>query len=459
MRSKAVQDPGATLFQRLRLPERGGRILVAVSGGIDSMVLLYALKRLSVNHHWKLTVAHFNHCLRGRASDADEVLVRKTVAKMKLPLVSERADVKNFAKTAKLSIETAARKLRHEFFARVAKERKIKMIALAHHADDQVELFFLRLLRGSGGGGLAGMRWRSPSPADKRISLVRPLLDLSKADLETFARENKIRYREDATNLSPDFLRNRIRHELLSLLRKHYQPALNKTVLRLMEIVGAESDFASETAQSWLDVRPGQNNFEKLPVAIQRHVLRIQLVEFSITADFDLIESLRRSANELITVIANLSVSRNEKGQVNVYEHRATVFDESQLSVKLNEPGKAVFDKVKFEWQVSTRRKNLSWSKQTSGKAGTEFFDAEKIGEEIILRHWRAGDRLQPIGLQSATKLQDLFTNRKIPRQARHKLVVAETRGEIFWVEGLRISENFKLTPQTKRVLIWKWRR
>src|SRR5208337_2330462 len=151
------------------------------SGGVDSMVLLHALHRLAKQHGWQLTVAHFNHRLRGRASDADENLVRRTAAAMKLAVVAGRADVKAFARKSKLSIEMAARKLRHEFLAREARKRKIRIVALAHHADDQVELFFLRLLRGTGGEGLAGMKWRSPLSADPRLTLVRPLLDVTKA--------------------------------------------------------------------------------------------------------------------------------------------------------------------------------------------------------------------------------------------------------------------------------------
>lgn len=459
MRSAAVQNSGATLFPKLRLPEPGGQILVAVSGGMDSMVLLHALKVLSAERRWKLTVTHFNHCLRGRASDADEALTWKTAERMKLPFVTGRANVKNFAKESKLSVETAARKLRHEFFARVARERGIKTVALAHHADDQVELFFLRLLRGSGGGGLAGMPWCSPSPADRKISLVRPLLDLSKAELEKFAREHKIAFREDSTNLSPNFLRNRIRHGLLPLLRKKYQPALNKTVLRLMDIVGAESDFASERAQLWLSGGPAQNDFDKLPVAIQRHILRLQLIKLNIATDFDLVESLRRLVNQSITVIANLSVSRDEKGRVSVRERYTNAFKNSLLNVKLDRTDIAFFDAVKFSWQFSKQRESLSRPTKASPKLRKEFFDAGKVGKEIILRHWRAGDRFQPIGLKSAIKLQDVFTNQKVPRERRHQLVVAEAGGEIFWVEGLRISENFKLTQQTKRVLTWKWRR
>ena len=148
MRSAAVQNAGPGPLQKFRPPARETNILVAVSGGVDSMVLLHLLKALSVERRWKLTVAHFNHRLRGRASDADEVFVRKTAKGMKLPFVSKRADVKRFARESKLSIEMAARKLRHEFLAEVARACKIKTIALAHHADDQVELFFLRLLRG-----------------------------------------------------------------------------------------------------------------------------------------------------------------------------------------------------------------------------------------------------------------------------------------------------------------------
>jgi tRNA(Ile)-lysidine synthase len=453
MRSVAVPN-SEPLLQKLRLPESGARILVAVSGGVDSMVLLHLLKKLSTEHRWKLTVAHFNHCLRGRASDGDEAFVGKEAAAMRLPFVSERGDVKKFAKTSRFSIEMAARKLRHQFFARIAREKKIKIVALAHHADDQVELFFLRLLRGSGGDGLTGMKWRSPSPVDSGISLVRPLLDCSKAELEVFAQKNKVGYREDATNSSADFLRNRVRNELLPLLRKNYQPALNKTVLRLMEIVGAESAFVNETTQSWLKNR--RSDFEKLPVAIQRHVLKWQLERLNIAPDFELIESLLSAANKFITVVANLSVSRDKKGTINIREHHVHAFERDQLSVKARKLGGATFDGMRLQWQVSAVRDRFA---RIARRPGREFFDAEKIGEKVILRHWRAGDRFQPIGFKSAVKLQDFFTNQKIPRNERHKLTVAEAKGEIFWVEGLRISENFKLTPQTKRVLAWNWRR
>ncbi len=158
-----------------KLLRRGQAILVAVSGGLDSMVLLHVLHELSLKNGWRLTIAHLNHQLRGRHSDADERLVWQSAKELRLPIRIGCADVRRFARGHNLSVEMAARKLRHDFLARVATQRKISTVALAHHADDQLELFFLRLFRGSGGEGLAGMKWRNHSPANRKIELVRPL--------------------------------------------------------------------------------------------------------------------------------------------------------------------------------------------------------------------------------------------------------------------------------------------
>jgi tRNA(Ile)-lysidine synthase len=446
---------GEKTIQRRKLIRRGQKIMVAASGGSDSMTLLHALREISRRHQWKIVVAHFNHQLRGRSSDADEKLVRHIAASMKLPVVVGRADVKKFAQKTKLSIEMAARKLRHEFLAQAAKKCKIEIIALAHHADDQVELFFLRLLRGAGGEGLAGMKWRSRSPADRKITLIRPWLDVAKSELHAFARKNKIQFREDATNASLGLLRNRIRNELLPLLRRHYQPGLMKAVLRLMEIVGAESDLTGQLAEKWSPRRPP--DFDDLPAAIQRRVLQSQLMGRNLPANFELIEQLREAPGTFVSLNPVLSVARDRQGGLKLRSEDSTKFNPKKARINFSgRTGEAVFDGVKLNWRFDSA-KNF---KLPQPKAGGEFFDAGKIGNKIILRHWRAGDRFQPIGLKSAVKLQDLFTNRKIPRARRCNLILATTAaGKIFWVEDLRISENFKLASETKRRLVWEWRR
>lgn len=456
----------------------GQKILVAVSGGVDSMVLLHALNSLAGQHRWKIAVAHFNHRLRGRASLVDERFVRQTAAKLGLPFVGGAADVQKLAAQSKFSVEMAARQLRHEFLACAARDRGVCTIALAHHADDQVELFFLRLLRGAGGGGVAGMKWRSPSPADQSVSLVRPLLDFSKVELRAYAHAQRIRFREDATNLSTDFLRNRVRQKLLPLLREQYQPGLNQAVLRLMDIVGAEAEFVNAAAMSFRSRRadlvqadsgqrkpkePGlaSSDFSELALAVQRKVLQQQLIELGFQPDFDLIERLRLVPNKAVSVGTGLFAVRDSAGEVSCRKPVASEFDRAQLSLALSgKEGRGEFGGRQFRWRVQQMRQFRLPSRVRAGgpvaRSLRETFDADQVGSVIVLRHWRPGDRFQPIGLNAAVKLQDLFVNAKIPSPRRRELAMATTQsGVIFWVEGLRIGEPFKLTTATRRKLVW----
>jgi tRNA(Ile)-lysidine synthase len=466
---------------------------------------------------WQLTIAHLNHALRGRSSDADERLVRRTAETMALPARVERADVRRFARAHGLSLEMAARKLRHEFLARAASQLGIPTIALAHQADDQLELFFLRLFRGSSGEGLAGMRWRSPSPADRRIELVRPLLDQPKSALLEQAASAGIRFREDASNACVDFQRNLIRRELLPLLRAKYQPALSRIILRTADIVGAEAQFAAQVASAWLSRRPvriesGQGNaarkaagrqslldhstpFKDLPIAVQRRIIQLQLLGQGVVADYPLIEELRSTADKPVTVgplqratpgdwrpaadaalqpgcsgnvrrgdesgagkqPSAIAAVRDSGGTVHLQALKAQLFNSDSIRLTLQDgAGEAQFAGARIRWQI-TQFKGIYHPVR---RKGCESFDADKVGSIILLRHWQPGDRFEPIGMLHPVKLQDFFTNLKVPPSRRRELMVAATAdGEVFWVEGLRISERFKLTKVTIRRLQWRWRR
>jgi len=436
------------------------------------MVLLRALHDLSQTHEWKLTVAHLNHQLRGKASDADAELVRQKARALHLPVMVKRADVRGFSRKHTVSLEMAARKLRHQFLAGTARQLGIDTVAMGHHADDQLELFFLRLFRGSGTSALAGMKWQSSSPSDARVHLVRPLLDLPKSLLAEYARENNIDFREDASNRCLDFQRNRIRHELLPLLRRKYQPALHKTIARMMEIIGAEAEFVTEAAASRLKPLPAQGRrrasrkqncaekFDALPVAVQRRFIQLQLQGLGIEADFELIEQLRHLPERPITVAALSGpqlVLRERDGVLKLRPPETAHFRQNVASIQLQgRSGGAVLDGVRISWQIDSKKAN----RLPQHKTDCEYFDADKIGGKMTFRHWQAGDRFQPIGFSKAIKLQDFFTNEKIPRALRHELIIGvAARGELFWVENLRISERFKLTKATKRRLQWRWRR
>ena len=423
---------------------RRERILVAVSGGVDSMVLLHLLNQLAPHNRWQLTVAHFNHQLRGQSSNADERLVMKTAKALGLPFMRSGCNVRAFAKANKLSIEMAARQLRHEFLARTANKLGIKMVALAHHADDQVELFFLRLLRGSGSDGLAGMKWSSLSPADYDIKLVRPLLGTSKSTLEQFARDRRIAFREDASNGLLDLQRNRIRHELLPLLRRDYQPALKRTILRVMDILAAEAEFVGAAARV---VKKSRGKM-KFPVALERRILQEKLLKQGITPEFELIERLRHASERDLRAVLSGGKRKTDRP--------AKTFSRGKRTLNVTKAGSLTFSEALFSWH---QERQASFGRPKS-VAGREVFDLQKVGPLVTLRHWRAGDRFQPIGMNATVKLQDLFVNAKISQAKRHELVVATTADdEIFWVEGLRISERFKLTAQTRRRLVWNWRR
>ncbi len=437
------------------LLDRGEQVLVAVSGGIDSIVLAHVLLRMTDKFSWRLAICHFNHQLRGRASDADARFVARFAKRSRLPFYLGEADVAGLAKQRGTSIEMAGREARHEFFASVAQRLRCRKIALGHHADDQLELFFLRLLRGTGLDGLSGMKWIGPSPVSSRLKIIRPLLNITRAELEKFAAEAKLSFREDATNQELDYARNRIRHELLPLVRR-LQPAAPRTIARLMATIEAEHEFVRSAAAGWLASRR-KLAWDDLEIGLQREIVRQQLIDLRIEPEFELIETLRISSGKPFSLDGSTIISRGAKGRVEKSKRAAAAFDPSQRALRLDKrQGEISFDRLELSWRWAER----SSTKIPRSRPGREHFDGEKVGGKIILRHWRPGDRFQAIGTGAAAKLQDLFVNAKIPREERRHLVVATTgSGEIFWVERLRIGERFKLTDSTHRVLRWEWRK
>jgi tRNA(Ile)-lysidine synthase len=244
------------------LGRRGARIILAVSGGADSMAMLHALAGVAAvlatagrfaEPRLQLRVAHVHHGLRGRAADADANLVKKTAKQLGLPFHLCRANVKAMAKRKQISIEMAAREARHEFFHKLAKKYRA-VIATAHTRDDQAETVLLRLLRGSGTDGLGGIEYKAKI---RGLTIVRPMLDVSHAEAKEFLRERKLKWREDASNADDAMKRNRVRHELIPLLEKRFNPRTREILARTASVIRTDSECLGEIAGAELASRLG----------------------------------------------------------------------------------------------------------------------------------------------------------------------------------------------------------
>jgi tRNA(Ile)-lysidine synthase len=415
-------------------------LLLGVSGGLDSMALLELVSHFEERH--KLIVAHFNHQLRGDESDGDEAFVREQASHRNLPFVSARGDVRAAAKG--ISIEMAARQLRHEFLAKVARENSADIL-LAHHADDQIELFLMRLLRGIEGPGLACMRMISPSPSDPNIRILRPLLETFRAELAAFSDENKIPFREDATNAELHADRNRIRHQIIPILREEAGPNFQSNLLRHIAATRDQGELARSAARAWLQERA---EFSNLPDWLRREIIATQLDDAKIPVTAQSLDALLKADGARVSINAAQTVALDSHGQLQIFNQ---LWPADSIALTLSSEGAAEFSNLTLSWSFPTEPDLSPLPNQMT-------FDADKVGTQITLRHWRQGDRIHLSGRSSNRPLHEMFSRNKIPRDQRHRLVVAATAaGEIFWVEGLRVTENFKVTPASKRFLNWRW--
>jgi tRNA(Ile)-lysidine synthase len=376
-----------------KLLDPNEKLLVGVSGGADSVALLDAL----VRGGWQPHVCHLNHQLRGAESDADAEFVRELARNYGLPCTIESRKV--------AAGEDAARQARHEFFASVAARTALPTLALAHTADDQVETFLMRLIRGAGIDGLTGML---PERRIGSLRVLRPMLSVWREEVLKYLDARGLKWREDASNRDLKFLRNRIRHELLPLLERDYNPGIRDALWRTAEIVRAE--------------------VEGDPVAAERRAIR-QL-------SFEQVEALRKLAK------------REPRERVT---GRWLVGADGETTIKeLN----ICFDCRPERREGSPRQRTQAPRSAGNDSDQEERFDADALGAQPFVRMWEDGDRFQPLGMSETKKLQDFFVDEKIPRRQRGRIpLLCATDGRIAWIVGHRIAEPFKVTAQTRRVL------
>ena len=445
-------------YVRRREAFRGGEsVVVGFSGGPDSTALLVILSRLPNKLALNLTAAHFDHKLRSRReAAADAAFCESLCRSLKAPLVAGSGDVKRRAKTHGETIEEAARNLRYRFLGQVARKLNATTVTVGHTLDDRAETVMLNIVRGAGLDGLAAMAPRSPWPFGRGPQIVRPLLELSRKDTERYCRESNIEPRVDPTNDLPIATRNRMRKELMPVLRS-FNPRSAEALARLADAATADASFIDGFADSaWREVatREGaavvlDRSLRVLAPVIVTRVLRRAFHKVAIDAELDT-EQLRRLVVALEKPRGHLSLPsglvaivdpdhlRIQRGEAK----QAKRIDEKQLRV----PGKTRAG----VWTIEAR---LSTGLATSRDPFEATLDATTVRGSLVVRSRKPGDRLRPLGLRGQKKLQDILVDAKVAREQRDSVPILADQAGIVWVAGHCIADRAKVTPRTKRVV------
>ncbi len=424
-----------------RLIEPGDRVMAAVSGGADSTALLVILNHLKKDMSFDLSVCHLNHQIRGELADADEQFVKELCEKLHVQLYLERRDVPAIRERAGGSLEEVARRVRYEFFETAACRLNANKIALAHHRDDQCETVVFNLCRGSGIHGLRGMPMRRI--LCDRVELIRPMLTLSKSELEEYLQAHRMAWCRDHTNEELRASRNVIRHTVLPAMRAVH-PAVQEHLLDLAEQAGQIEALLGERVRQILSAsrREGETicieqwRIRTLPELLAGEVVRAMLMEIG--------AGLSDFGSRHFRYIAGLSgrmdlpagmVARTEHGWLMIGP-RATREVQYELSLRVMDYDALIF-------------KNFCRTKSRF----QEMVDADKVCGSPVLRLGREGERFWPLGAPGHKKVGDFLTDVKAGWSARPATVVADEKG-IIWLIGWRIDDRVKVTNETKRLLL-----
>ena len=426
-------------IRRHALCKSTDKILLAVSGGVDSMVMLHLFRDAG----FKVGVVHCNFQLRGKESSADEELVRKTCQVLNLPFFVKRFDTTTHATTHKLSVQMAARELRYDYFHQLLEAEDYDLMATAHHFNDTIESTLLNLIRGTGMDGLVGI-------APKNGKIIRPLLFANRTMIMTFARQKNISWREDASNLSDDYQRNFLRHQVVPRLvdmNPGFEQTFRDTHERLVGATLFAQNFVREFRKSAVETRDKKTNVDihKVQQSAAPAVLLWELIK-DLGFNFD---QCRQMVNDHQPGKLFLSTSHQL-----LVDRRQFIIERkqpSQFTTLTIEKGQKRIGEAPFALSL---REDASDDFQLIKDPAVAQLDADRLQFPLIWRKWQAGDYFIPLGMQQEKKLSDFLIDLKIPFNAKADITVLESAGEIVWVVGYRINDRYKVTGETKRVLI-----
>ena len=426
------------LQQKLFIP--GQRILVAVSGGIDSMTLLHILLKFSN----PIGVIHCNFQLRAGDSDEDEVFIRNLCTLKQIPFYCRHFNTMEYAEENKLSIQLAARDLRYRFFEEIRLQEKYDLIAVAHNSDDTIETFFINLMRGTGIQGLTGIKPKSGK-------VIRPLIFASRQEIELFAQEIKMLHRLDKSNLQNKYKRNQIRNELIPFIEK-MAPAFRRTILDVMRNLSGTAliyqMLLKETSARLVKENEGIQEIDINDLKNEPY-FEIYLPEILRTFGF--------SAEVIASILSNIDA---ESGKTYLSPSHRLVKDRKKLLItnRNSEPDEIFYiDKdtssLEFPLLLKINNELIDSAFEIPKLPYIACIDAEKLNFPLVLRHWKNGDYFRPLGMQQMKKLSDFFINEKFSVLDKERVWLLVSDGKIVWICGHRLDDRFKLSESSTRLL------
>lgn len=424
---------------------RGQSVLLAVSGGVDSMVMAWLFKQSS----FPLAMAHGHFSLRGEEAAKDQALVEQTARLYQVPFHTKSFDTMGYARRHKLSVQMAARNLRYDWLESLRREHGFDRIATAHHLDDAVETLLINLGRGTGIAGLKGI-----PVINKQV--IRPLLFTGREEIAALAEQEGITFREDLSNREMHYSRNLVRHRSMPVLRQ-LNPGLSRTMKQFfdhMEDTHALYQFAVEQHKR-LCIRKQGSETEILLEPLLRSpgagsLLYEFLKEFGFRSGVcnDLFEQLGKQAGRVF--YSDSHVALRDRDKLIVFPH----VSQPEQSIWYIEPHTRMVDAGGVFFRFDRYERDPAADNDIPRDPTTIVMDEEALDFPLILRRWKAGDRFQPLGMRGQKKVSDLLTDKKIPLHRKKQTWVLISGDRIVWVAGLRTDEDHRITPGTRRVFL-----
>jgi tRNA(Ile)-lysidine synthase len=457
---------------------KGDKIIIAVSGGPDSICMLHILNSLKQKYDMELFAAHVNHCLRGDDADKDEEYVKDMCNDMGISFYSKKIDLNKYAEDNSLSCETAGREVRYDFFKELMEQIGAHKIALAHNANDQAETILMRLMRGTGIEGLKGIK------AVRDSIFIRPILLLNRIEIEDYCQNNNLKPRIDESNLENIYSRNKVRLELIPYIQGNFNRDIVNTLNRFSQLISKDSEFIEEFAkEKYEKVCLRKNNniiikqiaFEEKEAIITRIIrnalfeLKGNLNNFESIHIYDIISIQNQGTGKKI-MLPQQVIAENVYGDIVLYikDDEETLIKDCIKNNILFKINKSILednkDTVKIyiktlditvELKIIFKDKVINFNENNL----TKYFDYDKIKDEIVARTRQDGDKFIPYGMQGSKKLKDFFMDLKIPKNHRDDIPLLCFDNEIAWVVGYRVGEIFKVTKNTKNIMEVKVKR